>query len=136
MGIISLTLFANHMLGSTFYVPVWVILSSHAAIAAGTYLGGWKIVKTMATKLIHLRPFEGFCAETSSAVTLFISAHFGIPVSTTHVINGSIIGVGATENYKKVKWITTRKILIAWILTIPISFLFGAVSILLIQILL
>lgn len=133
MGIISLTLFANNMLGSTFYVPVWVILTSHAAIAAGTYFGGWKIVKTMATKLIHLRPFEGFCAETSSAVTLFIAAHFGIPVSTTHVINGSIIGVGSTENYKKVKWITTRKILIAWVLTIPVSFIFGAMSILLVR---
>lgn len=133
MGIISLTLFANKLIGPNFYVPVWVILSSHAAIAAGTYFGGWKIVKTMATKIIHLRPFEGFCAETSSAMTLFISTHFGIPVSTTHVINGSIFGVGATENYKKVRWITTRKMLFAWILTIPISFIFGAVSILVIR---
>lgn len=133
MGIISLTLYANHMIGANFYVPVWVILSSHAAIAAGTYFGGWKIVKTMATKIIHLRPFEGFCAETSSAVTLFIAAHFGIPVSTTHVINGSIFGVGATDNYKKVRWITTRKIMLAWILTIPISFIFGAVSIMVIR---
>lgn len=127
MGIISLTLFTNNMLGSHFYVPIWVILSSHAAIATGTYMGGWKIVKTMATKIIHLRPFEGFCAETSSAVTLFFAAHFGIPVSTTHVINGSIVGVGATENYKKVRWITTRKMVLAWVLTIPISFLFGVV---------
>lgn len=133
MGIIALTLFSKNLLGNHFYVPVWVILSSHAAIALGTYFGGWKIVKTMATKIIHLRPFEGFCAETSSAVTLFITAHFGIPVSTTHVINGSILGVGAAENYKRVMWITTRKIFIAWILTIPISFLFGATLSLLIK---
>lgn len=126
MGVISLTLFNNHMLGKTFYIPVWVILSAHAAIAAGTYFGGWRIVKTMANKIIKLRPFEGFCAETASAVTLFMTAHFGIPVSTTHVINGSIIGVGTVENYKKVMWLTTRKIFIAWIITIPISMAFGA----------
>lgn len=133
MGVIALTLFSNNLLGNHFYIPIWVILSSHAAIALGTYFGGWKIVKTMATKIIHLRAFEGFCAETSSAVTLFITAHFGIPVSTTHVINGSILGVGAAENYKRVMWITTRKIFIAWILTIPISFIFGATFSLLIK---
>lgn len=126
MGIISLALFNAHLLGKNFYVPVWVILMSHAAIALGTYFGGWKIVKTMATKIMRLRPFEGFCAETASALTLFLTAHFGIPVSTTHVINGSILGVGATENYQTVMWITTRKIFTAWFLTIPISFLFGA----------
>ena len=127
MGIISLTLFSNNLIGNKFYIPVWVILSSHAAIALGTYFGGWRIVKTMATKLIKLRPFEGFCAETASALTLFLTAHFGIPASTTHVINGSIIGVGTVENYKKVTWITTRKIFLAWILTIPVSMLFGMV---------
>lgn len=126
MGIISLTLFSNHLLGETFHIPVWVILSSHAAIALGTYCGGWKIVKTMGTKLIHLRPFEGFAAETSSAITLFSTALVGIPVSTTHVIAGSIIGVGSVENYKKIRWITTRSIFLAWILTIPITIIFGA----------
>lgn len=135
MGIISLTLFTNNMLGSHFYIPVWVILSSHAAIAIGTYFGGWRIVKTMATKIIHLHPFEGFCAETPSAITLFLAAHLGIPVSTTHVINGSIFGVGATENYKRVRWITSRKIVFAWIITIPISFLFGAFSIIMLHLL-
>ncbi len=94
-------------------------------IALGTLFGGWKIVKTMGTKLIHLHPFEGFCAETSSAVTLFFTSYFGIPVSTTHVISGSIIGVGTVDNYKKVRWITTRSILLAWILTIPLAALFG-----------
>jgi len=126
MGIISLTLFSNHLLGENFYVPTWVILSSHAAIALGTYFGGWRIVKTMGTKLIHLRPFEGFCAETSSALTLFSTALVGIPVSTTHVIAGSIVGVGTVENYKRVRWITTRSILQAWLITIPITMIFGA----------
>jgi len=125
MGIISLTLFSNGLLGRNFTIPVWVILSSHAAIAFGTYFGGWRIVKTMATKIIRLRTFEGCCAETSSAITLFSMAHLGIPVSTTHVINGSIIGVGTVENYKKVRWINTRKIFLAWLITIPISLIFG-----------
>lgn len=127
MGIISLTLYSNHLLGNTFHVPTWVILSSHAAIAFGTYFGGWRIVKTMGTKIIHLRPFEGFCAETSAALTLFTTALLGIPVSTTHVISGGLMGVGSVENYKKVKWITTRKIFLAWLLTIPVSLIFGAV---------
>lgn len=127
MGIISLTLFTNNLLGKDFYVPIWVILVSHAAIALGTYFGGWRIVKTMGTKIINLHPFEGFCAETSGAITLLLTSHFGIPVSTTHVISGSIIGVGTAENYKRVKWITTRRIFLAWIMTIPIAMAFGAI---------
>lgn len=134
MGVISLTLFSNHLLGGdTFYVPYWVILLSNGAIALGTYFGGWRIVKTMGTKIIHLRPFEGFCAETASAVTLLLTSHFGIPVSTTHVISGSIMGVGTVKNYKQVKWIMTRKIFLAWILTIPIAMLFGGVFSLIIR---
>lgn len=128
IGIISLALYTNGITGSTFHIPFWVIASSYATIALGTYFGGWKIIKTMATKIIKLRPFEGFCAEVSSAITLFFVSHFGIPVSTTHVINGSIAGVGAAENYKKVRWITTRKIFTAWILTIPISFTLGVIT--------
>lgn len=127
MGVISLTLFSNNLLGNTFYIPLWVILASHAAIALGTYFGGWKIVKTMGTKIIHLRPFEGFCAETAAASTLLFTSHFGIPVSTTHVITGSIIGVGSAKNYNKVKWITTRKIFIAWLCTIPVTMFFGGI---------
>ncbi len=133
MGVISLTLFSNHLLGDKFYVPLWVILLSHAAIALGTYFGGWRIVKTMGTKIIHLRPFEGFCAETASAVTLFVTSAFGIPVSTTHVISGSIMGVGTVKNYKRVKWITTRKIFVAWILTIPSAMFFGGIFSLIIR---
>src|SRR3989344_2157063 len=86
IGVISLTLFSNGLLGENFHIPLWVILISHGMIALGTLFGGWKIVKTMGTKIIHLRPFDGFCAETSSAFTLFLTSHFGIPVSTTHVI--------------------------------------------------
>lgn len=134
MGIISITLFTNHMLGNSFYIPYWVILLSYGAIAFGTYFGGWRIVKTMGTKIIHVKPFHGFCGETSSALTLFISSHFGIPVSTTHVIAGSLMGVGSVENYKRVKWITTRKIFLAWILTIPVAMLFGAILSFLIRI--
>lgn len=133
MGVISLTLFSNNLLGDKFYVPLWVILASHAAIALGTYFGGWRIVRTMGTKIIHIRPFEGFCAETASAVTLFVTSAFGIPVSTTHVISGSIIGVGAVKNYKQVKWITTRKIFLAWILTIPAAMFFGGIFSLIIR---
>jgi len=127
MGIIALTLFSRNLLGSNFYIPVWVILASHTAIAIGTFFGGWKIVKTMGSKIIHLNPFEGFSAETASAVTLFITSALGIPVSTTHVITGSIIGVGTVENYRKVRWITTRKILLAWLLTIPVAVFFGMI---------
>jgi len=127
MGIISLTLFSANMLGDKFYIPTWVILASHTAIAIGTFFGGWRIIKTMGSKIIHLRPFEGFCAETSSAITLLTTSYLGIPVSTTHVITGSIIGVGSVENPKKVRWITTRKILLAWVLTIPVAVLFGMV---------
>ncbi|MEI7603714.1 MAG: inorganic phosphate transporter [bacterium] len=133
MGIIALTLIASGYISKSSEIPIWVILSSHAAIALGTYLGGWKIVKTMGTKLIHLRPFEGFCAETASAVTLFTTAAMGIPVSTTHVIAGGIIGVGTVENAKKVKWITTRKIFMAWVVTIPVSILFGMIFSLIIK---
>lgn len=125
MGIISLTLFTNHLIGKTFYIPFWVIIISHAAIALGTYFGGWRIVRTMGSKIIRIKPFQGFCAETSGALTLFIATHFGIPVSTTHVITGSLMGVGSVENYKKVKWVTTRKIFLAWILTIPVAMVFG-----------
>ena len=127
MGVISLTLFSNHLLGKNFYIPPWVIISSYGAIALGTYFGGWKIVKTMGTKITYLKPFGGFCAETTGALILFLTSHFGIPVSTTHVIAGSIMGVGAAQNHKRVRWITTRKIFLAWILTIPATLLFGAI---------
>jgi len=127
MGVITLTLYSNHLLGSTFRVPLWAMLASYTAMGIGTYFGGWRIIKTMGSKIIHLNPFQGFCANTSSAVTLLFTSHFGIPVSTTHVVAGSLMGVGTAKNYKRVKWIMGRKIFFAWIFTIPIAMLFGMV---------
>jgi PiT family inorganic phosphate transporter len=107
--------------------PLWVILSCQTSIALGTLFGGWRIVKTMGQKITKLKPFEGFCAETAGALTLFGATHFGIPVSTTHTITGAIIGVGSRKGLSAVKWGVTRKIFWAWIFTIPVSGLIGAV---------
>jgi PiT family inorganic phosphate transporter len=121
MGIIALVLFTGGYLGDTFYVPTWVILSAHAAIALGTYLGGWKVVRTMGMKLTHLRPVGGFCAETAAATMLLSTALGGIPVSTTHTVAGAIMGVGATRRLSAVRWGVAGRIVWAWILTIPTS---------------
>lgn len=103
------------------HVPMWIVLSAHAAIAAGTALGGWRIVKTMGSKITRLRPFGGFCAETAGGITLFLASHFGIPVSTTHTITGAIVGVGATQRISAVRWGVAGTIVWAWVLTIPMS---------------
>jgi len=100
-------------------IPLWVILSAHAAIAVGTMAGGWRIVKTMGQRITKLTPFGGFCAETSGAITLFIASHYGIPVSTTHTITGAISGVGAAHRLSAVRWGVAGRIVWAWILTIP-----------------
>jgi len=100
-------------------IPVWVILSAHAAIALGTLAGGWRIVKTMGQRITKLRPFGGFCAETSGSLTLFLSSHLGVPVSTTHTITGAIAGVGAARRVSAVRWGVAGRIVWAWILTIP-----------------
>ncbi len=121
MGIIALVLYTAGYQGDTFYVPIWVILSAHMAIALGTYSGGWNVIRTMGQKLTHLRPVHGFCAETSSAVMLFGTAMFGIPVSTTHTITGAIMGVGATKRLSAIRWGIAGKIIWAWVLTIPAS---------------
>jgi PiT family inorganic phosphate transporter len=105
---------------------LWIVLSCHFAIALGTLLGGWRIVKTMGQKITKLKPFEGFCAETAGALALYGATFFGIPVSTTHTITGSIIGAGAHKGASAVKWGVTTNIFWAWILTIPVSALFGA----------
>jgi PiT family inorganic phosphate transporter len=102
-------------------IPTWVILSAHAAIGLGTMAGGWRIVKTMGQRITKLTPFGGFCAETSGAITLFISSHFGIPVSTTHTITGAITGVGAAQRFSAVRWGVAQRIVWAWMLTIPAS---------------
>lgn len=120
MGIIALALVAGGVT-QTFHLQGWIIISCYSAIALGTMLGGWRIVKTMGTKITKLYAKEGFCAETASALVLLGTAHFGIPVSTTHVIAGSIMGVGTVEQAGKVHWVTARKIVWAWFLTIPLT---------------
>jgi PiT family inorganic phosphate transporter len=118
MGIISSLLFAGGIL-KTFHIPLWVVLAAHSAIALGTLSGGWRIVKTLGQKICKLRPVDGFCAETASAISIFFSTHMGVPVSTTHVITGAIAGVGSARNISAVKWDVTLRIVWAWILTIP-----------------
>lgn len=126
MGIITTLLVTAGVL-STFEVPYWVILSSHFAIALGTLFGGWRIVKTVGQKITKLKPSMGFSAETAGAVTLLITAFSGIAVSTTHVISGAIMGVGATRRASAVRWGVAGNIVIAWILTIPASALIGVI---------
>jgi PiT family inorganic phosphate transporter len=120
MGIITILLYSSGYM-KEFHVPIWVILTCHAAIAAGTLAGGWRIVKTMGMRITKLRPIGGFSAETAGAVTLLGTALWGIPVSTTHTITGAIMGVGATHRLTAVRWGVARQIIWAWILTIPIS---------------
>jgi len=120
MGIIALTLFTAKI-NSTFVINDWVIFASYSAISLGTAFGGWRIVKTMGTNITKIRQMEGFCAETAAAVVLIGTAHAGIPVSTTHVIAGAIMGVGTVEHVNNVRWITARQIIWAWIITIPIT---------------
>lgn len=128
MGIIAILLFSAGYLGPEFYVPVWVILSAHAAIGLGTLAGGWRIVKTMGMRLTKLRPVGGFCAETAGALMLIGTAVGGIPVSTTHTITGSIMGVGATQRLSAVRWGLAGRIIWAWILTIPLSALLAGLT--------
>jgi PiT family inorganic phosphate transporter len=126
MGIIAVLLFTSGYLGSTFYVPMWVILICHAAIALGTTFGGWRIVKTMGMRITKLQPIGGFCAETAGAFTLIGAALAGIPVSTTHTITGAIVGVGASRRLSAVRWGVARNVVWAWILTIPGTALIAA----------
>jgi PiT family inorganic phosphate transporter len=121
MGIITAALIANGTINDFHNMPIWVPLACYTAIAAGTMSGGWKIVKTMGTRITKVTPFEGVAAETAGAITLFITEAMKIPVSTTHTITGSIIGVGATKRLSAVRWGVTVNLLWAWILTIPVS---------------
>lgn len=124
MGIITAMLVTAGVL-SDFTVPIWVILMSSAAISLGTLTGGWKIVHTMAKRITHLRPYQGFCAETGGGLVLFFVTIFGVPVSSTHAISGCIMGVGATQGSSAVQWSVVRKIVTAWIITIPITAVFA-----------
>jgi PiT family inorganic phosphate transporter len=125
MGIIAVLLFSAGMLGPEFYVPFWVVLACQAAMGLGTLFGGWRIVKTMGMRITKLKPVGGFCAETGGAVTLFTATALGIPVSTTHTITGAIIGVGATTKLSAIRWGVAGNIVLAWVLTIPVTFFLG-----------
>ncbi|OFX21642.1 MAG: inorganic phosphate transporter [Anaeromyxobacter sp. RBG_16_69_14] len=127
MGIIAVVLYGTVWAGRPFHVPIWVVFLCHAAIAAGTFFGGWRIVKTMGHSLTKLQPIGGFCAETGGGVTILGLAHLGIPVSTTHTITGAIVGVGSTKGTRAVRWGVAGRIVWAWVLTIPMSALFAAV---------
>ena len=109
-------------------IPLWIILSAHAAIALGTLTGGWRIVRTMGTRITKLKPFSGFCAETGAAGAVLAASHWGIPVSTTHTITGAIVGVGAAQRFSAVRWGVAGRIVYAWILTIPMAAVIGALS--------
>ncbi len=125
MGIITTALVAGGLLKS-YSVPFWVIISCHVAMGAGTMAGGWRIVRTMGQRITKLTPFGGFAAETAGALTLVGTAHFGIPVSTTHTITGAIVGVGSARRLTAVRWGVTRRIMWAWVLTIPGAATMGA----------
>jgi PiT family inorganic phosphate transporter len=126
MGIIALLLFNRGYLGANFHVPFWVEMACYVVIALGTMSGGWRIVKTMGTKITKLRPIGGFAAETAAAISIITATFFGIPVSTTHTITGAIVGVGATKRWTAVRWGVAGNIIWAWVLTIPMSALIAA----------
>ena len=110
------------------HIPLWIILAAHIAIALGTAMGGWRIVKTMGSRITKLRPFGGFCAETAGGITVLIATHLGVPVSTTHTITGAIVGVGAAQRVSAVRWGVATRIVWAWILTIPMSAAIAALA--------
>jgi PiT family inorganic phosphate transporter len=114
------------LLGSDFYVPFWVVLSCQVAMALGTLVGGWRIVKTLGSRITRLKPVQGFCAETAGAMTLYLATSFGVPVSTTHTITGAIMGVGAARRVSAVRWGIAGSIVIAWIITLPAAAVIGA----------
>jgi inorganic phosphate transporter, PiT family len=119
MGIIAVLLYSQGMLGDTFHVPFWVVISCQAMLALGTLFGGWRIVHTMGSRITRLNPMQGFCAETGGAITLFGATWLGIPVSTTHTITGAIIGVGAARRVTAVRWGIAGNIVVAWVITLP-----------------
>lgn len=123
MGIITLALFAGGLLDPAqgFHVPAWVMVSAATAMALGTSAGGWKIIKTMGTRIVKLQPINGFASDTAAALTITTCSHFGLPVSTTHVVSGAIMGVGATKRLSAVRWGVAGNMVLAWVFTIPIT---------------
>ncbi|TPL78603.1 inorganic phosphate transporter [Mesorhizobium sp. B2-3-13] len=128
MGIIAVLLYSQGMLGTSFHVPLWVVLTCQSALALGTLLGGWRIVHTMGSKITRLNPMQGFCAETGGAITLFAATWLGIPVSTTHTITGAIIGVGAARRVSAVRWGIAGNIVVAWVVTLPATAAISALT--------
>lgn len=128
IGMIAIVLFTNGILGSTFYIPFWVEMMSYSVIAMGTLVGGWKVIRTLGMRVTKLTPFGGFSAETASGLTIILASLWGIPVSTTHTITGSIIGVGSIKGFSAVRWGVARNILWAWVLTIPLSAIFAMIT--------
>jgi PiT family inorganic phosphate transporter len=126
MGIIAVLLYSQGMLGATFHVPFWVGSTWQFAMALGTLMGGWRIVHTMGSRITHLKPIQGFCAETGGALTLFLATGLGVPVSTTHTITGAIVGVGAARRVAAVRWHVAQRIVVAWVVTLPAAALMGA----------
>jgi inorganic phosphate transporter, PiT family len=125
MGVIALALVAANP-GAEFHVPLWVIVSAALAIAAGTYAGGWRIIRTLGRRITHLEPYQGFAAETATAGILYTTAHLGFPVSTTHTISGSVLGAGAARKFSAVRWGVARSMLAAWLFTFPAAALVAA----------
>jgi PiT family inorganic phosphate transporter len=128
MGIIAVLIYSQGYMGGSFHVPFWVVVTCQAAIGLGTLAGGWRIVKTMGSKITRLTPVQGFCAETGGAITLFAATHLGIPVSTTHTITSAIMGVGAAKKISAVRWNVANNIVVAWIITIPCAALIAAIA--------
>lgn len=128
MGIITVLLYSTGQLTGEFHVPLWVVLTCHAAMGLGTLFGGWRIVETMGMKITKLKPVGGFCAETGGACALFIATYLGVPVSTTHTITGSIVGVGSVTKFSAVRWGVAGRIVWAWVLTIPAAAFISAVT--------
>jgi PiT family inorganic phosphate transporter len=128
MGIIAVLLYSQGHLGGEFSVPFWVVLACQSAMALGTLLGGWRIVRTMGLRITRLTPMQGFCAETGGAATLFMATFLGVPVSTTHTITGAIVGVGAARRVSAVRWNVASSIVYAWVITVPASALVAALA--------
>jgi PiT family inorganic phosphate transporter len=126
MGIIALLLFSVSPPGTPFEVPFWVVILCHFVIALGTLFGGWRIIRTMGMRITKLKPLHGFCAETAAACALFLATHLGIPVSSTHTIAGAIVGVGSLQKIAAVRWGIARRIVWAWIITIPATMLLAS----------
>ena len=135
MGIIAVLLYSHGHLGGEFSVPFWVVLACQTAMALGTLMGGWRIVRTMGLRITKLTPMQGFCAETGGAITLFMATFLGVPVSTTHTITGAIVGVGSARRVSAVRWNVASSIVYAWVITIPAAAVVAALAYWAVQIL-